>query len=341
MFLYYNTMVMPLNYDSEQLYDVLSDQCLLAADQIMVLLDRQDPELYDYSFKVLSEKLKPVVMADHEVGLEGRKNIISGMVQRTGLVDRAANQSAQFLEFLHTKASSDLAATLISAADGEDVWEHINKFVYDRTKVDSHVLCGNWMQGYNIYKAVRMASELHHHIVMYSIGQEYSKTERKPFASHIRADQRKTLLLERLQETNLGTLDAQKTVEVLFNHPNFMEISSYLFSADRFNFQSHAEQKSRILSTRDTISPEDTQCIEEWSTELNALWTDFHVLQTHMTIHNWASHIAQRSWTMLNDMKQGPVNLEQHVFVDATSFSKSLEQRREVSNTSAATIKNS
>lgn len=86
-----------MNYDSDQLYEVLSAQCLLATDQVMLLLENQDPQLYNASFQVLSEQLKPLVMADHEVGLEARKNIISGMVQRTPLEGLSIDLNEHFI----------------------------------------------------------------------------------------------------------------------------------------------------------------------------------------------------------------------------------------------------
>lgn len=139
---------MHVNYETDQLYEVLSAQCLVAADQVMGLLESQDSELYNFSFKILSEQLKPLIMADHEVGLEARKNIISGMVQRTPLQNLSIDLNQYFITFMNHTASKELVEVLTNAADGKSLLEHVKSFLYEKNYISDSCFYGKWMDGW-------------------------------------------------------------------------------------------------------------------------------------------------------------------------------------------------
>jgi hypothetical protein len=117
-----------------------------------------------------------------------------------------------------------------------------------------------------------------------------------------------------------------------------MEISSYLFSADHISYNNSERKKSPIPEALTVLSSEDIQRIETLNTELNTVWSHFHSLQTHTTINNWVSEVAQRSWAMLDNMQQAPIEPHPHVSMETvvgpTSFTKNVEQRRGTPETS-------
>lgn len=336
---YYTTLVMPLNYDSDQLYDALSAQCLGAADRVMGLLESQDSELYNFSFKILSEQLKPLIMADHEVGLEARKNIISGMVQRTPLQNLSIDLHEYFTQLMNTSASAELLEALTNAADGKSLLEHVKSFLYEKNHISDSCFYGKWMDGYPLFEALETVSRLDHEIIMYCIGNQ--KNTGKSFGSNTTVDRRRDLLIQRLEGMNLASAKTKRALTLLSSHPRFIAISDHLFALDYEKYQSRSESgpHRKLFDQTGVLSQEDLDHVKHLRKDLIRVWNQYQTSIKQLRIEGWAHYVAQRSMGMFDNMKNASEihNSETHtidvenapVFVD---FSKNIEKHRDTTS---------
>ena len=329
---------MPLNYDSDQLYDVLSAQCLVAADQVMGLLESQDQELYNLSFKILSEQLKPLIMADHEVGLEARKNIINGMVQRTPLQNSSINLNEYFIQFMNHTASQELLEVLTNAADDKSLLEHVNCCSHDQNYISSFCLYGSWMNNYPLFKALEDVSRLDHEMVMYCIGGIGDKKNTgKTFSASTTVAQRKDLLIQRLNGMGLATPDIKRSLTFLSSHPKFIAISDHLFALDYEKYKSRSQNgpHRQLFDRSGVLSQEDLDRVKYLKEELMAVWSQYQMSIKTLQIESWAHYVAQRSIGMFDNMKNASEihNTETHTVAvesvpEVVDFSKNIEKNR-------------
>ncbi len=321
-----------MNYDSDQLYEVLSTQCLLATDQVMLLLENQDPQLYDASFHVLSKHLKPLVMADHEVGLEARKNIISGMVQRTSLEGFSSDLNEHFIQFMDHNASEDLRNALTNAADGKSLWEHAHSFSGDQTYISPFCLYGNWMQSYPLFKSLEDVSRLDHEIIMYCI--QNRKNVGQTFASGASIAQRRELLISRLDGMKLATPQIKQSITFLSSHEKFINISDHFFALDyeKYRTRSDIGEHRRLFDQNGVLSQTDLDRVEILGEELKNVWTKYQFSKKILQIEQWAQYVAQRSMGMLDNMKNASelhtIAVESNPVV--VDFSKNIEKHRDI-----------
>ena len=326
---------MYLDYD--QLYEVLSAQCLAAADHVMALIQKDDADLYDCSFKCLTEHLKPLVMSDHNIGLEARQNIIAGMVQRTKIDAVAFNAETQFVDFANTHASSDLREILSHIVPDGSLWQHLNYHRTSANQITQQALYGSWMEEWEYIKPLRVAYKLDHQIIMHCISHEReAKRPRKPFDDVVGADKRKDLLIQRLNDMGLATNEVKSALNVLVTHPKFMQISSHLFALDYLHWEMDRDRvtdNSKLLSLFDLkgfIVERQQKHLDVMINELNDLVKKFDTYTHEQRVLAWCAQVAQRSWTMINDMhaaSMDPPHVD--VAIEDASFAKAIEQRRE------------
>lgn len=326
---------MYLDYD--QLYEVLSAQCLAAADHVMALLQKDNAALYDCSFKCLTDHLKPLVMCDHNVGLEARQNIIAGMVQRTKIDAAAFNAEIEFVNFANTHASSDLLNVLSHIAHDGSLWQHLNYHRTSANHITQKALYGSWMEGAKYIKPLRVAYELDHKIILHCISHEQGvKHPRKRFDDTVGADKRKDLLIQRLNSMGLATSEVKSALNVLVTHPKFMPISNHLFALDYIHYDMNRERVfgnstlSSLFDLKEFIVEREQKHLDVMHNELNDVVAKFDTYTLEQRILAWSAQVAQRSWTMINDMHAASMN-PPHVdeATEDASFAKTIEQRRD------------
>lgn len=331
---------MHVNYETDQLYEVLSAQCLVAADQVMGLLESQDSELYNFSFKILSEQLKPLIMADHEVGLEARKNIISGMVQRTPLQNLSIDLNQYFITFMNHTASKELVEVLTNAADGKSLLEHVKSFLYEKNYISDSCFYGKWMDGYPLFEALETVSRLDHEIIMYCIGNQ--KNTGKSFGSNTTVDRRINLLIQRLEGMELASDKTKRALTLLSSHPKFTEILDHLFALDYEKYQSRSVSgpHRQLFDQAGVLSQEDLDRVKYLGKDLIRVWNQYQTNIQQLRIEGWAHYVSQRSIGMFDNMKNASeiYNSETPtVAVESTpalvNFSKNIEKHRDIKPT--------
>lgn len=323
---------MHVNYETDQLYEALSVQCLAAADQIMSLMDiENNPSLYDYSFKVLSKHLKPVIMVDHQVGLEARKNIISGMVQRTPLQNLSIDLNEYFIQLLNTSASVELLNALTNAADGKSLLEHIKNFSNDMKHISPFCLYGRWMDSYPLFEALETVSRLDHDIIMYCI--ENQKNTGKSFGSNTPVDRRINLLIQRLEGMELASDKTKRALTFLSSHPRFIAISDHLFALDYEKYQSRSVSGAhrQLFDQVGVLSQKDIDHVKHLRKDLMRVWNQYQTNIKQLRIEGWSHYVSQRAMALLDDMKNAPETPT--VDVESTpalvDFSKNIEKHRD------------
>lgn len=307
----------------DELYSVLTDEGLMATDRICELLSQdRDSDWYAQNFQKTMDALKPIVMCDHEIGIESRQKLIRGVVERSGLdEDIFQHVGREFAQFIQPKASTEFLK-VFNTIGVDELWQHINN-VNSNTKRSFYY--GQWSEEFTYQKALQALILTEHELTLHSIRhQEQEKTwpQFKPNASK---DDMMAKIVERITSANIPSLQqAQKALAALQNHPNFSLFVNHLLTTQYHNYADHTNRGLVLFDFDNQLTLHVKETIARVHKETLVLLEEFQPTQLSLMAQMWADKVQQRCTTLLSHMHQASNELYPTVVVGKDS----IEERR-------------
>lgn len=312
---------MELNFDD--LYHVLTEQGLIAADRMCTLLSQnQDSQWYEEFFQANVNALKPIVMCDHEIGIEARQKLIGGVVERMGLGEDIMEQVGRvFAQFVGTEASPEFRV-FFQDIDTDHLWAHIRE-VTPHTQASFFYKQLPELSSYE--HAFYVLNRAAHELTLHSIRTQSSNQQWRLVGSNISNDKAMERVVERIEHASISSLQqTRQALDLLQHHHNFLSFVNHLLSVEYKNYESHTKLGHKLFDLDNQLPDHFQHTIKIVHAETLALLEKFHPIALRSTSRLWADKVAQRCRNLLDHMQHAPEEVYPTVVVSKSS----IEERR-------------
>lgn len=304
------------------LYTVLTDQGLIATDRICSLLSQnRDSDWYEPFFQTNVNALKPIVMCDHDIGIEARQKLIYGVVERIGLSEDILQQVGQTFAKFSKKASLEFHE-VFEGVNENDLWRHIYE-VEPYTKLS--FFFDFWLKVSGQEDAFKVLIEAAHELTLHSIRTQSEKKKWPGVDPTASKDYAMARIVERIEYANIPNLtQTREALDVLQDHPNFLSFVNHLLSTQYQDYEKHTRQGHNIFNPENQLPLAQKTIIERVRTEAFELLNEFQPIALNLMSQLWADKVAQRCRNLLDHMQQAPEDVYSTVVVNKSS----IEERR-------------
>lgn len=311
-----------MHLNLNDLYTVLTDQGLAATDRICSLLSQnRDSPWYEEFFQTNVNALKPIVMCDHEIGIEARQNLICGVVERVGLGEDILQQVGQAFAKFCQKASVEFYEVFQDIPDHQ-LLAHIYA-VTPNTKLS--FFCDSWPELAGYERAFKILIEAEHELTLHSIRTQSEKKKWPAVDSTASKEEAMARIVERIEYASIPHLQkTRKALDILQDHPNFLSFVNHLLSTQHQDYDKHTKQGHKLFNLENQLPTHRKKTIERVRTETVDLLNEFQPIQFNLMSQLWASKVAQRCRTLLEHMQKAPEDVYPTVVVNKSS----IEERR-------------
>lgn len=311
---------MQLHFDD--LYNVLTDQSLIATDRICSLLSQnQDSHWYDQFFQTNVNALKPIVMCDHEIGIEARQKLIFGVVERMGLGDDILQHVGEIFAQFVRKASLEFHNTFENIHENQ-LWAHIHN-VNANTEPSFYYDLLSDLTG--LKRAFEVLVQTEHKLTLHSIKTQNEKKQWPAVGSTASKDEAMKRIVERIEYANISCLDqTRKALDILKDHPNFLSFVNHLLSVQNTGYAKHTQQGFELFNFENQLPTHLKKTIQRVHAETLELLNEFQSKQVSLMSQMWADKVAQRCQTLLGHMQNAPDDICSTMVVNKSS----IEERR-------------
>lgn len=318
-----------MHLNLNDLYTVLTDQGLVATDRICSLLSQnRDSPWYDEFFQTSVNALKPIVMCDHEIGIEARQKLICGVVERVGLGEDILQQVGQTFAEFSKKASLEFREVFQNIQDNQ-LLAHIYT-VTPHTNLS--FFCDYWPELSAYERAFKILIEAEHELTLHSIRTQNEKKKWPAVDATASKDYAMARIVERIEYATIPNLQkTRQALDILQDHPNFLSFVNHLLSTHHQDYDKHTRKGHKLFNLENQLPTHLRKRIDRVHAETLELVKEFQPLQFNLISQLWANKVAQRCRNLLEHMKNAPEDVYPIVVVNKSS----IEERRAKDDNSA------
>lgn len=312
---------MELNFDD--LYHILTEQGLIAADRMCTLLSQhQDSQWYEEFFQANVNALKPIVMCDHEIGIEARQKLIGGVVERMGLGEDIMEQVGRvFAQFVGTEASPEFRV-FFQDIDTDHLWSHIREVTPHTQASFFYKLLPELADHAHAFQVLSRAA---HELTLHSIRTRSSNKQWRLVDSDTSKTKAMERVVERIEHASIPNLQqTRQALDLLQNHHNFLFFANHLLLIEHTNYDNHTKLERQLFNLENQLPDHFQHTIKIVHAETLALLEKFHPIALRSTSRLWADKVAQRCRNLLDHMQNAPDEIYTTVVVSKSS----IEERR-------------
>lgn len=324
----------------DQLYELLSTTTIKGVDHVFHLFElppSKNEALYDRTFELLSAALKPLAMADREVGLVGRQQIIEAVFVRTGLedIEQQLEFGRRFEEYCRANNAEHLWTKLSANQPSSAVWARLRSNL--NRSLSQEFLYGNWIPQYQYRNDLQSLFKLAENLIIHGIRNEQSQAPLRGRSDILSSAQLHDILQQRMIETHTGKWSG--VITRIKDESFFPNIARYLLNLDYHYYAKGMEKKAPPTQTKaylfhwiSHLSDDTKQELRQLEEQLNTLFKNFTTQYYHLMVEQWTRRIAQRAAGMIDAMEQAPMEY----IVEVLNSERVLEQRGEGVQTSTS-----
>jgi len=327
------------HFDMDDVYVVLSDEALVAADKMCGYLSiPTDTALFDSVVVECGRAFKLFLERDHEMGLNARQKLLRGMIERTPVGSaRFERISQNFIEEIALK-NPELFEVLQSLEKTKELHiKDLARTLYRNAPMDAQFLYGSWLDPSSSFLHLNGLKTAMHRL-MYILECSFQeglkdiykvhKTSSKPTA-----EQQKKAVFETLH--NKTPKEAQLFIEGIEHlkstHPQLADTL-----LQRFYFMAmEQDDYNTVFDAAQVLTSEQVQTLEDMTRALNGFWEQYPVAQVFA--QQWAKDVADRAVHIMDGVGRTE-DLVVDVVVEGLDKEKIEERRAQTDQTLRARI---
>lgn len=322
------------HFDMDDVYVVLSDEALVAADKMCGYLSLpMDSALYDSVVVECGRAFKLFLECDHEMGLTARQKLLRGMIERTPVGSaRFERISQNFIEEIALK-NPKLFEVLQSLEKTKELHiKDLTHTLYRNSPMDAQFLYGSWVDPSKSFlhlKNLKTAMQSLMYIFQCSFVDRLSDIYKvHKISEKTTAEQQKKAVFETLH--NKKPEDAQLFLDGIDNlqrtHPHLA--NSLL---QRFYFMAiEKDEYNTVFGAEQVLTSEQMHTLEDMTLTLTGFWNQYPVVQVFA--QQWAKDVADRALHIMEGVGRTD-DLVVDVAVEGVDKEKIEERRAQTAQT--------